>query len=150
MRKINSILVLVLLFVVLFNTGFIKDNSQQLVGNWEFDYRYDLRTNTKRCTFFNADSSINSWSMTIKKKSFNCVIDCAPLMGKYVIHGNSIKFSWDSMFDYTDVCDDGKSCLNPSVLKKLMNKYSKYEVLNDTILNIYLDNDQEYYSFIKF
>ena len=144
---IKSIIYIFVLFII--NTSFKRDIDNKIIGNWEYDFYYNLQTKQKNCLYLNPDSSINLWAMSIEKKSFKCTIDCNPLLGKYKIQNDKISFNWEKLFDYSDVCDEGKNCLNPSLIKSKMKHPSKFEIVNDTILNIYFDSEG-YYSFIKF
>ena len=126
-----------------------KNEENKVVGNWEFDYIYDLKSQSKRCLYFNPDSSTNFFSISIAPDSFVCTIDCNPIIGIYEVRDHKIKFNWEKLFDYSDICIDGSKCLNTSFLKSKMKNPTKYEIISDTILNLYF-TEQEYYSFIKF
>jgi hypothetical protein len=144
---ISTILILVLILSSSLKPS--EPDVNPLIGNWEMQFIYNQSSKTKHCTYFNADSTINSFFFNIDRDSFMCAIDCNPIVGAYTITDDKVRFDWEELFDYSVICDDGKSCLNPDSIKDKLKLNLRFEIINDTILNLYLDKDV-YYNFIKY
>ncbi|MEP7265962.1 MAG: hypothetical protein ABI772_15770 [Bacteroidota bacterium] len=129
----------------------VAQNRNGLIGNWTFEYKYDIKRKEKICGTYqlNTPNELIDFNIVISKDTLFAGINCESTGGIYTLKNNFLILSQDSIWSGDFNCIEDITCFNSMEIKHDFNLPIKYKLENDSSLLMYFKKD-EYFKFTKF